>query len=393
MMMMGLKFMGDVPFREVYIHGLVRDAQGQKMSKTKGNTIVPAEVQERYGTDAVRFTMAILAAPGNDIPLAPERMEGYRAFANKLWNATRFVLMKIGEAPPADRVEELAGSRDVRSWPLPERWILSRAEATREQVERALEAYRFDHAADALYHFCWHAFCDWYIECAKPALAGAEPVAGRSRTVLAEVLGRLLAMLHPFMPFITEELWQKLPGRTGELSLGAWPRPEPSWRDPVAESRMEQLQQLVVRMRNLRVESGVEPGRRVRVLLRAEDPGAHELALAERVLIAHLMRAEEVRVVEAFPTDLVATRAIAGPFEVALPLEGLLDLDAERARLQRELGKLEQELAARSKRLSNDSFLERAPPEVVEKERRAQRELAERKERLAASLATLGSRR
>ena len=380
MVMMGLEFKDDVPFRDVYIHGLVRDEHGKKMSKSKGNTIVPAEVQERYGTDAVRFTMAILAAPGNDIPLAPERMEGYRAFANKLWNATRFALMKIGDEPPKPwRDEDLS---------LADRWILSRAEATLSQVTRSMERYRFDHAADALYHFVWHQFCDWYIELVKPAFqSGSSETAA---AVLLEVLSRLLRLLHPFMPFVTEELWHKLPGSESYIAVAPWPASQETWADPKVEAEMETLQELVVRIRNVRSASNIDSSKRIRVLLHCDDPAERALVEAQIGLLCPLVRAEEMQVVEEFPEGLVAAKGVAGKVQIALPLEGLLDLDAERARLEREMEKLRKELDRRTKRLGNASFVEKAPADVVQKERRVREDLVEHVKRLEAQIAALG---
>jgi valyl-tRNA synthetase len=389
MIMMGLKFMGDVPFREVYIHGLVRDSEGQKMSKSKGNTIVPAEVQDRYGTDAVRFTMAILAAPGNDIPLAHERMDGYRAFANKLWNATRFVLMRIeGVAPRDDRAEPTAADR----------WILSRLDRTVADVDDALAQYRFDRAADLLYHFVWHEFCDWYIELVKPDFAAVEDDAASdaaarraatTRAVLLEVLDTTLRVLHPFMPFLTEELWARLPGSEGMLAGASWPVAGGARIDDAAEREMEVVRDLAVAVRHMRVESNIDPGRRIEVLLRAEG---EEAQIVERAALQlkPLVRADSVRRVDRFASDLVAARGVTRGVEIAIPLAALLDLDAERDRLRRDLDKVEREIESRARRLSNTSFLERAPGEVVERERRIQTELVERKNRLGESLANLG---
>jgi valyl-tRNA synthetase len=384
MIMLGLKFMDDVPFRDVYIHGLVRDAEGQKMSKSRGNTVVPGEVQQRYGTDAVRFTMAILAAPGNDIPLAHERMGGYRAFANKLWNATRFVLLKVPSTPPAP------SHRPHLS--LPDRWILSRAEHTREQVDQALTDYRFDRAADVLYHFVWHQFCDWYIELVKPELdaaPGTGPTAA-SAAVLIDVLGDVLRMLHPFMPFITAELWSKLPGAEGDLALARWPEARPARRDEEAERQLEQLQEIVVAIRHLRNESRIDPARRIEVLLRSDDDVSRGLIEQEAQRIAVLVRAQRVFRSDAFPEGGAAVQGVASGVQFAIPLAGLLDLDAERARLRQELARLDRELANRSKRLSNPSFLERAPEDVVSKERRAHQELLEQRGRLDEHLTLLG---
>ena len=386
MMMMGLKFMDEVPFQEVYIHGLVRDAEGQKMSKSKGNTINPQEVQERYGTDAVRFTMAILAAPGNDIPLAPKRMDGYRAFANKLWNATRFVLLKIGAEP--------ARSYRPESLTLADRWILSRAHTTLREVDRALERYRFDLAADALYHFVWHQFCDWYIEMVKPRFGSGDESAGpgqaTAEAVLLEVLGLLLRMLHPFMPFLTEELWHKLPQEESFLAVASWPGYEDSKIDSEAERTVELLQELVTRIRQMRAQSHIDPGRRIEVLVLGGNAETGRMLETQSRLISELARASELRTVDRFADDLVAARGVVRNLQVAIPLAGVLDLEVERKRVLKDLAKVEQELKSRSRRLNDPTFMERAPEAVVEKERRVQQELVERKGRLDENLALLG---
>jgi valyl-tRNA synthetase len=391
MMMFGLKFMDEVPFRQVYIHGLVRDAEGQKMSKSKGNTIDPEEVQRRYGTDAVRLTMAMLAAPGNDIPLAPERMEGYRAFANKLWNACRFVMMKVGDDAASVPYQEA----DLT---LVDRWILARTHAVIGDVDRALEQYRFDRAADVLYHFVWHEFCDWYIELVKPDLApsgeaGNAPSAGReavARTVLLEVLDTILRLLHPIMPFLTEELWQKFPHAGDFLATSPWPTASAERLDARAERDMAMLQDLVVKIRNVRVEAGIDPSRRVEVQVHAESPRNGKLVAEQASLVAALVRADRVSVVDAFAPDLVSARGVVRGLEVAIPLVGLLDFDAERSRLVKELRKIDAELDARNRKLANESFLERAPADVVDKERAIQKEFLEKKRRIESTLSTLG---
>jgi valyl-tRNA synthetase len=390
MMMMGLKFMGDVPFHEVYIHGLVRDAQGQKMSKSKGNTVDPHEVQDEFGTDALRFTMAILAAPGNDIPLARERMNGYRAFANKLWNASRFVLMKIGgRRPPAYRDEDLS---------LADRWILSRTQATIREVERAFSEYRFDRAADCLYHFVWHEFCDWYIEFAKTAFQAPEqaaddvrPAVDTAASVLLEVLGVLLRLLHPIMPYISEELWHKLPDNDSYLAVAEWPTTDETRIDEQAERRVELLQETIVKIRNMRAESNIEPGRKIDVVLHADRAADAELMRAQADLISTLVRAKQIELVPALDSDLIATRGVVSGLQIAIPLADVLDLEAEQARLRRDLDKVASELESRSRKLGNVSFLEKAPAQVVEKERRLQSELLERRERLERHLAGLGA--
>jgi valyl-tRNA synthetase len=389
--MFGLNFMDEVPFRQVYIHGLVRDAEGQKMSKSKGNTIDPDDVQRRYGTDAVRLTMAMLAAPGNDIPLAPERMEGYRAFANKLWNACRFVLMKVGDDAATTPYTEL----DLT---FVDRWILARTHAVIGEVDRSLESHRFDRAADVLYHFVWHEFCDWYIELVKPDLGfGAEPAAESdsrraavARTVLLEVLDTILRLLHPIMPFVTEELWQKFPHTGDYLSTSHWPTVREERLDTRAEGDMAMLQDLVVKIRNVRAEAGIDPSRRIEVLVHADNSRNGSLVADQAALVATLTRAERVAVVDAYPDDLVSARGVVRGLEVAIPLVGLLDFDAERTRLTKELRKVDAELEARNRKLANESFLERAPLDVVEKERAIQREYLDKKRRIESTLSTLG---
>jgi valyl-tRNA synthetase len=319
--------------------------------------------------------MAILAAPGNDIPLAPERMDGYRAFANKLWNATRFVLLKAADAPPAAIPEHGLG--------LAERWILSRAEVALAAVNDGLASYRFDRAADALYHFVWHEFCDRYIEMAKLALAGSD--AAGARAVLLSVLDRVLRMLHPFMPFVTEELWHRLPGERQLLAVSAWPSPDPRRVDPAAEHEAERLQAVAVAIRNLRAEAGIEPHRAIDVLVEPGSPDDGALLEREAALIALLARAATLRVVADVPADLVAARSARGGVRLAIPHEGVLDVGAER-----DLRKVEQELAQRAARLADDVFISRAKPVAVEKERRIHRELTERRQQLVDTLAGLG---
>ncbi|MBD3866716.1 MAG: valine--tRNA ligase [Acidobacteria bacterium] len=384
MIMMGTKFMGEVPFRHVYIHGLVRDSAGQKMSKSKGNTVDPAELQERYGTDAVRFFMAILASPGSDIPLDADRMDGYRAFANKLWNACRFAMMRLGDAgkPLSFRDQDLSRV---------DRWILSRADRLVQEVDRALEQFRVDRASDALYHFVWHEFCDWYIEFVKPDLSSEDGglKAETSRAVLQTVLDRLLRMLHPFMPFITEELWEKLPRDASHLAVAAWPVTDGGRIDPEAEDDIQVLKDLIAKVRNLRAESRIDPGKKVDLLVHATSKAGWELVSEESGRIAALTRASAVRLVDRFEDGLIAAKGVSKGFELAIPLAGLLDLDAERTRLDKDLAKAEKDLAGREKKLHNPSFMERAPAEVVEKERSICSELREKVQRLRGSLKNL----
>jgi len=392
MIMMGLKFTGQAPFHTVYLHGLVRDERGQKMSKTRGNVVEPEELLSRYGADAARFTFAVGASPGPSVALGPERLEGYRAFANKIWNAARFVLMNLKEEEgrPALGREELS---------LPDRWILSSVSRLAGEVGRDLEAFRFDLAASALYHFIWHSYCDWFIELSKPSLTGpaADSRRGRcTRAVLVEVLDTLLRLLHPFMPFLTEELWQRLPQQAGtapSISTAPFPEEIPQRLDPVAEERIQEMIEIVTRVRNLRAEAGLDPAKRIAVRLSA--PSAEALRGAEefREYLPRLCQAESVELALRDTTGQggPALRAVADHFDVAIPLTGLVDVSLLGEKLRRDLRKVDSDLAARRRKLDNTEFAGRAPAEVVERERRIAEELGARRRRLSEILADLTS--
>jgi valyl-tRNA synthetase len=388
MIMMGLKFRNEVPFRAVYLHGLIRDAKGRKMSKTLGNSVEPEEIMARYGTDAVRFTLAIGASPGPSVPLSPQRLDGYRAFANKTWNATRFVLMNL-------RPEE--GRPDIRPEDLTvaDRWILSATSRLAEEVNRHLAGFRFDLAANALYHFIWHTFCDWYIEIAKPTLTG--PAAGTprgraSRAVLLDTLDILLRLLHPFMPFLTEELWQKLPRQGApapSISIARFPEENVERIDPEAEALVQEMIEVVTRARNLRAEAGIEPARRIQLLISSEQTGALEAAEGFRETISGLCQAERVEISPGGTSSGAAIRTVAGRFELEIPLAGLLDVSVLGEKIRKDLRSVESDLDSRRKKLANPSFADRAPAEIVEKERRIEQELAARQRRLAEILSGL----
>jgi valyl-tRNA synthetase len=364
MVMMGLRFMGEVPFRDVYIHALVRDMEGQKMSKSRGNVVDPLEVMEQYGTDALRFTLAALAAQGRDIRLSPDRVEGYRNFANKIWNASRFVLSNVGDYRPG---------RTRKAPPaLADRWILSRLARTVGTVRKALTAYRFNEAAGALYQFLWHEYCDWYLEWSKLTLYRGEDPAARARAqaTLLEVLETTLRLLHPFMPFITEEIWQRLPKArpaAAHVMVAAYPRPRRSAIDAAAEAEMGLLMAVVTAVRNVRSEMQVPPARSVRVVIRPPDAARAAVLRAGAAPLAALARAD-------LEVDPAATRpprsavAVVEECEIYVPLEGLVDVDAERQRLTRELGRVEDELSRLDTKLGRAEFRERAPAEVVSRE-------------------------
>ncbi|MCZ6671000.1 MAG: class I tRNA ligase family protein, partial [Acidobacteria bacterium] len=377
-------FRGEVPFHEVYFNGLVRDARGEKMSKTRGNVIDPIDVIDQYGADAVRFTLAILAVPGTEIPLAPDRMAGYRTFVNKIWNASRFVLMKIpaGEQPALPPRARLG---------LAERWILSRVNQVSRQVKEALEQYRFDEAANQLYHFVWHEFCDWYVEFSKLSLPAGEDGEENppARWVLVEVLGRLLRLLHPFMPFVTEELWQKLPPPRDSIMVSAFPEFRKREVDEKAEEKMKLLIQVITKIRNIRAETRIDPSRKVFLLMKVEGKAERRLLEEQEKAVLRLTRAAELTFTDQFETDLVAARGGLPGIEFAIPLAGILDIDAERGRLSREKEKVETDLKNTFRKLNNDGFLNNAPPEIVAKVQKEHRQLIERRTRLEENLKQL----
>jgi valyl-tRNA synthetase len=367
MIMMGLKFTGRIPFRQVFINGLVRDLKRRKMSKSEGNVIDPLEMIDKYGTDALRFTLAALAVPGMDLSLSEERMAGYRAFANKIWNASRFVLMNAGPASPTSASAMLS---------LADRWIRSRLARTVEELDDALEHFRFYEAADRVYHFVWGEFCDWYIELAKSDL---KTPGGATATVLVSTLDHILRLLHPFMPFITEEIWQHLPGAGRSLALAEFPAPQPEWREEAVEAEMGVLQEIIVQTRTIRTENKIPPQRKVGLWLRPL-PGADRTALDGRQdYILSLANLSWLKLIDRFPEGRPLLKGIAAGFELAIPRDEELDPAQEKLRLEKELGKIVQEIEKLSHRLRNESFMERAPRAVVEEVGSKLRELEQKK--------------
>jgi len=376
MLMMGLKFMGEVPFQDVYIHALVRDAQGQKMSKSKGNVIDPLHVIDEFGADAFRFTLAAFAAMGRDIKLSADRIGGYKAFANKLWNAARFALMNLEDFDPGDgRLENLEFS-------LADRWILLRLGVTAREVNRALAEYKFNEAASLLYAFTWHEFCDWYIELVKEDLYGADQSAKeRARAVLFTVLENLLRLLHPVMPFITEEIWHALPGERPVPTIMAAAFPDGSGlpEDSAGAAKMEQIMEVVRAIRNIRGEMDVSPGRKIPVSLDCRSEAAAAVVREGGPYIRALARVSDLTAGVGISRPEKAATQVAGEMEVLIPMAGLIDVDAEEQRLQKEIAKVEKDVTFFTKKLANEKFVANAPPEVLEKDRG---KLAEAEEKL-----------
>jgi valyl-tRNA synthetase len=445
MIMMGLKFMNDVPFRELYIHALVRDAERQKMSKTKGNVIDPLEVTERYGTDAVRFALAVSAAPGTDIALSTDKIEAHRAFANKVWNAGRFILMNLQKLPQNVRGQLVAALQplpglglDAAAAPphlaLADRWIFSRLLAVTRAINDALSTYRFHEAAHTIYHFFWHEFCDWYLEWVKPEITreGGRRVEVGGQTSdpmsdarlpspgspaawinLTRVFQAALHLLHPFMPFITEELWHQLAsvgasgaspglapratlrpsaGRETSISLASFSLVSDRVADPVSERQFQTIQELIVAARNAKSEMGLQK-QKPAAQVASEDLRLLELFREHQETLVRLAGLEALnftheRLVPQGGTGGV--RRVNAAVDLRLFHDQQLDADAEHSRLQRELQKLEEQMAQGRRQLDNEEFRRRAPQEVVRATEHRYAELAERHRKLVESLGKLG---
>jgi len=382
MMMMGLKFMGKVPFREVYIHALVRDVEGQKMSKSKGNVIDPLLVMDKYGTDAFRFTLAALSVQGRDIRLAEERIVGYRNFANKIWNASRFVLMNLEE------YDAHPGDTTTFSPSLVERWIVSCLHRVVKEVEEAFREYKFNELSHHIYQFIWHEFCDWYLELIKPVLYQKDDTVAKRSTqhTMVEVLAASLQLLHPLMPFITEEIWQKLPSTQGSIMVSSYPRYNPEKIDEDAEAKMSLIIEVVNSVRNIRWEMNVSPSQMVEVVLLSHNSKSLEILAQYKMYIENLARANRITITQRGERPRAAATAVAQDVEIFLPLEGIIDFTEEEKRLQKEIAKIDEELVFLTKKLANENFLSRAPEAIIEKERLKTRELREKRDTLEEGL-------
>ena len=406
MIMLGLKFMGDVPFREVYIHGLVRDAEGQKMSKSKGNVLDPIDLIDgidldalvakrtgdlmqpqmakavekttrkhfpdgipAFGTDALRFTFCALASPGRNVNFDLGRIEGYRNFCNKLWNAARYVLMNT-------EGQDCGQTGGESSLTAADRWILSRLQTRIGEVQEAVESYRFDLAAQAIYEFTWSEYCDWYLELSKPVLVGkaSSPDALRgTRQTLVHVLETLLRLAHPMMPFITEEIWQRvapLADRKGQtIMLERYPAADDSRHDREAEAAMRWVMDFILGVRRIRGEMNISPGKPLSVLLQHGSAADRANLDAYRLYLERLARLETITWLDQGDKPPQAATALVGAMKILIPMAGLIDKEAELRRLAKEIEKLDRDLSRSEGKLANDSFVDRAPPEVVAKER------------------------
>jgi valyl-tRNA synthetase len=384
MMMLGLRFMGDVPFREVFIHGLVRDERGQKMSKSKGNVIDPLDLIERYGADALRFTILASTAQGRDIRFGEGRVQGYRNFATKLWNAARFCELQGCELDPAF---DPGSCRQTVN-----RWVVSKLAQAGQRTRSSLEGYRFNDAAGALYRFTWDEFCDWYVELAKPLLAGADEAAkAETRACAAWALARLLHLLHPLTPFVTEELWERRYGAPGgPLIAAAWPELREDLIDAEAEAELDWLIRSIGALRVARNELGVPPAAKLRLEVHDAAPPTRERLARHREALLRLARLSDVDARDGAPAR-GALQVIVDEATFALPVAGVIDLDEERKRLDKELAKAVAELERFDQKLANPKFLERAPADVIEEQRSRRAEVEQTRQKLEAARARIAS--
>jgi valyl-tRNA synthetase len=386
MMMMGCHFMRSVPFRDVYVHALVRDENGKKMSKSSGNVIDPMVIIEKYGTDALRFTLAAFAAQGRDVKLSEKRIEGYRNFINKLWNAARLTLMHVADPPPPIALECTG---------LADRWVLSRLQTVSENTAAAIDGYHFNEAATEVYQFVWHEFCDWYLEAAKPAMYGKWGEERRQAAFSASwrVLHDILILLHPFIPFVTEEIWHLLPGTEGSIMTARFPLDDAEWdgrfRDPEAESEMGTLMEVITAVRNIRGEMNIPPSAELDVLVQTDNAKAGELVGNNRALVETLARLNGLRIAPAGEKPAKTATAIVDDLVLSVHLEGVIDFAKECLRLEKAIGKLDKEIQGLAKKLENEDFIGNAPDAVVEKTRRQYAEYVEKLHKLKEHLNVL----
>jgi valyl-tRNA synthetase len=385
MMMMGLKFMGDVPFRDVYIHGLVRDERGEKYSKTRGNVVDPLDLIDRFGADALRFTLGALTMPGSDLKLSESRTEGYRHFANKIWNASRFALMNLERF----NIGELTKKVPPDGFSLPDRWIRGRLNNVIRDVRKSLEDYKFNEASNSLYQFIWHEFCDWYLELAKLYLYQEGGGKGQKLTkrTLLEVLDAVLRLLHPFMPFITEEIWQQLPQRkeNESIMIAQFPKPDKGYDDDSVVDEMGLIIEVISALRNIRGEMNLPPGERIMVLLRTKREEVEKRLRENQSFIQSLALVEAFQFGRNLEKPLYSAFVAVRDVEIFVPMERSR-MEEEARRLQKEIVKIEKESAFVMKKLSNEQFLSKAPPEIVQEVKGKALEFRGQLEKLEESL-------
>ncbi|MCD4741209.1 MAG: valine--tRNA ligase [Desulfobacteraceae bacterium] len=386
MMMMGLYFMKDVPFKDVYIHALVRDEHGKKMSKSKGNVIDPIKVIDQYGADAFRFTLAAFAAQGRDVKMSADRVEGYRHFVNKLWNASRFALMHIDEnSIKNDCLDNVSNLSNL------EQWILSRSSLATQKVKYGIEEYRFNEAASDIYQFVWHEFCDWYLEAAKPALYEKEGKERRdaARAVLSKVLKDIIVMLHPFMPFVTEQVWSILPMTDGSIMKASFPYDADYYgkaRNKEIETGMEFIFDLVTGIRNVRSEMNIPLSKILKVRIQTLDKKETEAIKGNKSIVMNLAKLDDLDFLGTENAPESSAAVVVGSSTSYVLLKDVIDVAKEEKRLKKEIEKVLKDLKVVSNRLNNDSFLDKAPENVINKVKDQYKELQEKNDKLDDNL-------
>ncbi|WP_020153818.1 valine--tRNA ligase [Caldibacillus debilis] len=385
MIFQALEFTGTKPFKDVLIHGLVRDSQGRKMSKSLGNGVDPMEVIDKYGADSLRYFLATGSSPGLDLRFSTEKVEGVWNFANKIWNASRFALMNLN-GMTYDEID-LGGEKSVA-----DRWILARLNETIETVTKLAEKYEFGEAGRTLYNFIWDDLCDWYIEMAKLPLYGDDEGAKRTtRSVLACVFDQTLRLLHPFMPFITEEIWQHLPHQGETITLSKWPEVRKEWDDPKAVKQMKILMEIIRSVRNIRAEMNTPMGKKIDVLIKATDDETLETLKENEKYLRRFLNPKTLVMAKDLAAPEKSMSAVVTGGEIFLPLEGLIDIEEEIARLEKELAKWDAEVLRVQKKLANENFLKKAPAQVVAAEREKEKEYLEKRSLVEQRLKELKS--
>ncbi|MGB5156855.1 valine--tRNA ligase [Desulfobacterium sp. N47] len=383
MMMMGIHFMGDVPFKDVYVHALVRDEDGKKMSKSKGNVIDPLNIIDKYGTDSFRMTLAVFAAQGRDIKMSEKRVEGYRHFINKFWNAARFALMHLTENHSDLKFDSIS---------LPDKWILARLKNVSGIVADAIDGYRFNDAASALYKFVWHELCDWYLEAIKPCLYGnmGEEKKDAVLGVLQRVFHDVLILLHPITPFVTEEIWHKLPGTEGSIMKAVFPADADDFEsllcDLSSEPKMDIIMEVITGIRNVRGEMNIAPSVSLNIILHSDNESLRSIFSDNEDIIVNLAGLQSITVEKPGIRPRKAATTVIGDAVIYIMLEEVLDFAKEKERLEKELAKLKNETAALVKKLNNEDFLKKAPDDIVEKVKDKHAVLLAKQQKLISNL-------
>jgi len=383
MIFQSIEFTGDRPFKDVLIHGLVRDEQGRKMSKSLGNGVDPMDVIEKYGADALRYFLSTGSSPGQDLRFSFEKVESTWNFANKIWNASRFALMNM-DGLTYEEID-FSGEKSVA-----DKWILTRLNETIEHVTRLSERYEFGEVGRALYNFIWDDFCDWYIEMAKLPLYGEDEAAKKTtRSILAYVLDNTMRLLHPFMPFITEEIWQNLPHAGESITTAAWPVVKPELTDDQAAQEMKLLVEMIRSVRNIRAEVNTPLSKKIKMLVKAKDESVLKAVESNRSYIERFCNPEELQMGVDIEVPEKAMTAVVTGLEIILPLEGLINIDEEIARLNKELDRLNKEVDRVQKKLGNEGFMKKAPDSVVAEERAKEKDYLEKRDTVEARIKEL----